>query len=175
MDDTVRQLEYVERQLGILHTAADQLAAGLDRLRREIRTTPPEQSIVSKEATESPCASCSKYDTCTEPCGELLKLLPPEDAGQLTLTGQTPLEVIQHDQGTCRIDNRDLLDRFEACWAELTPKRREVVRLVVGVGLTQKEAAERLKKAESTVSELLAEATKTMHAFHTRRHRGADQ
>ena len=166
MIESANQFKQLERQLHLLHAAANEVAAGLGQVVQQIGESTPN----SKEASSSPCDTCSEYENCNDPCEELLQMLPPLDAGQGPRNAYTkiPLELLNHDQINHRPDSRDLMDRFKACRSELTPKRWEVVWLVHGLGLNQKEAALRLSKAESTVSELLVEATKTMNAFHSR-------
>lgn len=173
MTSSGRDSAYLEQQLHQLYLAATHLASGLGQLWRDLHTTRDREIEASTENTESPCSSCPTRDTCSVPCDKLLQLLPSEDAGRISRTshGDMPLEVLHHDQGVHRTDNRDLMDRFEACRALLTPRRWEVVQLIHGQGLTQKQAAQRLGKAESTVSELLAAATETMNTFHERRGR----
>ena len=165
--------DYLEQQLHLLYLAATHLASGLGQLWSDLHNTRDREIEASTENTESPCTSCPIRDACTVPCDQLLQLLPSEDAGRLSRAshGDIPLDVIHHDQGAHRADSRDLMERFEACRALLTSKRWDVVRLVHGRGLTQKQAAQQLGKAESTVSELLVAATETMHAFHARQRR----
>lgn len=169
MFDSANQFEQLERKLHLLHTAANEVAAGLGQILQMIGESAPN----SKEASYSPCDTCSEYETCKDPCEELLQMLPPLDAGQGPRNVHTkiPLELLDHDQINRRPDNRDLIDQFKACRSELTYKRWEVVWLVYGLGLNQKEAALRLGKAESTISELLVQATKTMNAFNSRNSR----
>lgn len=152
-----------------MHVAANEVAEGLGQVVQQIGESAPN----SMDADSSPCDTCSEFENCNDPCEELLQLLPPLDAGQGPRNAHTkiPLEMLNHDQINHRPDNRDLIDQFKACRSELTPKRWEVVWLVHGLGMSQKETALRLSKAESTVSELLVEATKTMNAFHTRNSR----
>lgn len=162
----------LDHRLRALHAAASEVAAGLERLREDVEST--HSNRVGTSETTSPCASCPEYATCTEPCEELLELLSAEDAGRSrSVKPDISLDVLQHDHGIVRRTGRDLFERFLACRAELTPKRWEVVVLVHGQGLSQKEAARRLGKAESTVSELLSEATNTMNAFFSRRKHGS--
>lgn len=173
MNSPGNESDYLEKQLHLLHLAAEHLASGLGQLWRDFYSTSQQNIKATSEPTDSPCSSCPTRDTCSAPCDKLLQLLPSEDAGRLSLVrhGDIPLDVIHHDHGMHRADSRDLMERFEACRALLTTKRWDVVRLIHGQGLTQKQAAQQLGKAESTVSELLSAATQTMHAFHARQGR----
>lgn len=159
------QLEGIRHGLQRLQSAAEQLVAGIELLLGEVDGTT--ENGESMSAAESPCESCPKYATCTEPCDELLSLLPPEDAGRSrhVSTVSIPLEVLEHDHVMQRPDHLDLLDRFRKCRTRLSPKRWQVVELVYGVGLSQTKAARRLRKSKSTVSELMKGAIAVLEAF----------
>lgn len=165
MNSTSIQLEGIRHGLQRLQSAVEKLVAGIELLLGEVGDTTENRASMS--AAESPCNSCPKCATCTEPCDELLSLLPPEDAGRSrhVSTVSIPLEVLEHDHVIQRPDHLDLLDRFRKCRTRLSPKRWQVVELVYGEGLSQTEAARRLGKSKSTVSELLKEAIAVLEAF----------
>ena len=167
MSSTSIQLERVRYGLQRLQSAAEQFVTGIEMLLGEVEVGETIENGESMSAVESPCETCSKYATCKEPCDELLSLLPPEDAGRSrhVSTVSMPLEVLEHDHILQRPDHLDLLDRFRKCRTRLSPKRWQVVELVHGEGLSQTEAARRLGKSKSTVSELLKEATAKLEAF----------
>lgn len=165
------QLEYADRSVRTLRRAADRLTDDLERLHRRIAAA-REGGERKKEAEpgQSPCTLCPNYDTCSKPCDELEALLPSPHQGRLFMNGQRglPLHVIQHQQ-VCPIhDSRDVFERFEGCRHLLSDARWEVVELVYGEGLTQREAAQELGKRESTVSELLTGARKVMEQYYAR-------
>ena len=169
MSSTSIQLEGIRHGLQRLQSAVEKRVAGIELLVREVGDTT--ENGASMSAAESPCNSCPKYATCTKPCDELLSLLPPEDAGRSrhVSTVSIPLEVLEHDHVMQRPDHLDLLDRFRECRTRLSPKRWQVVELVHGEGLSQTEAARRLGKSKSTVSELLKEAIAKLETFESQR------
>lgn len=170
------QPDHVKRQLHLLHLTAERLSFALGELWRGMLDDQDNEVEEVVPPSASPCTSCPKYDACTEPCEELLQLLPLADAGKSrrVVGAAIPLDVLQHDLGVPVPSDRDLFQRYEACRHMLTPKRWQAVLLVHGAALSQKEAARKLGKAESTVSELLREAEKTMLAFHARSSRDRD-
>lgn len=143
-----------EKALNIL-AGIEPLLRGLLSLLEAARHSSP--TPVAAEA--SPCASCPKYDTCTTVCEDLARLLPPADAGASpkTFTTAVPLDILHHDHGD-RPPSQALFEQFRVCKAELDDKHWEVICMVFRDGLTQKEAATRLAKSPSTVSELLKKA-----------------
>ena len=106
MFDTDNQFEQLVRQLHLLHAAANEVAVGLGQIVQLIGESAPN----SKEASYSPCDTCSEYETCKDPCEELLQMLPPLDAGQGPRNAHTklPLEILNDDQIKHRPDNRDI-------------------------------------------------------------------
>lgn len=172
MRESLGHSENVEQRVSALHAAANELAVGIGDLRRLLGSLP----AVETGPTESPCHTCAERDTCTSPCERLEKVLPKAGAGQVPIGGakDVPLDVLRHDHGVARVDDRDLMDRFRACWHELTRAQREVVSLVFGEGLSQKEAAKRLGKSAGTISEHVTGATARLEAFRARNSRSSD-
>ena len=75
-----------------------------------------------------------------------------------------PVESIS-EQDCVNLSAAHVLERFERCSHLLTEPQREVVRLLYGAGLEQKEIAKRLGKSESTVSGRLKRARETCKAY----------
>jgi len=159
-------MDILDHRLHVLHIAASELSAGISRLREDLGSTSSEMPRQAVDTPISPCSTCAQYDTCTKPCEAVERLLATEDAGRTPRRSQTdvPLDVLQH-YGFRTGNSRDVFDRFLACRPQLTAKRWQVVELVYGEGLTQKEAARRLGKSQGTVAELLAGALDVLEKF----------
>jgi hypothetical protein len=160
MSQTLSHLDELKEGLSILYLMAARLTDHLGQLHHRLTKD-------FDSATDSPCPTCPRYATCTEPCEALLSLLPRPQSGrsvQLTRSG-VPLDDLRHDAGQDRVHQRSIFDHFIACQHLLTKKQWEAVEFVYGKGLTQRETAAILDKSESTISGLLSAATRAARAL----------
>jgi hypothetical protein len=171
MNQIAGHLECIDHELRIVRRTIERVSEQLKSVMTDLGCHRKVADHV--ELTASPCDNCPQRDACSEPCEKLLAFLPSEDAGRnvrITRSGM-PLDEAQHDRGRSRADHRDLFDRYQACRAWLTAKQWEAIECVHGKGMSQRQAAEILGKAESTISERLAQARQAMLAFHSSQER----
>ncbi len=106
------------------------------------------------------CKTCEKRKTCTKICGDVEKLLPSARAGTNKMR-----EVLAHNEFMILIEERggtrnkewaesvdarrNMIDRIHNL--DITSRQRDIIRLYLWEGMTQRETAHELKINISTV------------------------
>jgi DNA-binding CsgD family transcriptional regulator len=148
----------LQEQLTLLLQTAEQLATGLRQLLDHIaaETAPSSRGSPPAASGGAFCLNCDRRETCTTPCDEVAAVLPGVSAGRRQ-TANVPLGILSEDRRP-RSWHEEWHEAFMAVRSELTPAQREVVSLVYGEAITQAEAAARLGRSPSTISEHIKKA-----------------
>lgn len=145
-------------QLTQLLQRAEQLVADLRHIRDQpnANITPPHIDPQPPGHREADCLTCSQRDTCTAPCEKISASLPSLDAGRRQ-SANVPVQILDRNRRP-RSWHEERYQAFMAIRDQLKPAQFDVVSLVYGEAITQAEAARRLKRAPSTISEHMKKA-----------------
>lgn len=134
----------------LLHHA-EQLVRLLRRLSEYADGRSPQSADQPTEQATGLCRTCQHRDVCTSPCEAVAASLPRLDDGRKQ-TADARLRLLSEDRRPRSWHE----DRYRACMAihdELTAAEFKVVSAVFGDAITQAEAAKRLNRSPSTISE----------------------
>lgn len=140
------------------------------------------QALPMNPSSASPCDTCTRADSCTEPCRHLNALLPGSYVGKIhgeetisldfqCLRGtDASADVYEEEDGVKfntdklqsirKVHSIDIFEPYVKCWGIFSNPQREVLILRHRDGRTMTEISEKVDKAVGTICGLLQRAEK---------------